>query len=184
MSIPYNNNLSLPVYQTNPNWHQNLQVPSFTSENETERAVDELFTHTFEQPVVRGIQFIRDTARLVLKVPIRAIATPIFLEKNWRERERAIVNAKLTGYSFVQLASVPVKFTVVLIALATSAISQDRAKYFLDKNEEWTAYLDGCASQLEALKEEGAKQKLSRLEFDRYKNWLSEIDPKLCRRTN
>lgn len=184
MSIPYNENLSLNSFRSHPSWHQNAQIPSLKSKNQVSRAVDELLAHAFKQPAVRSIQFIRDAARLVLKVPIRAIAKPIFLEKNWQERERATVNAKLTGYAFVQLASVPAKFMVALIALAASALSQERAKQLLDTSEEWTIYLDGRTSQLEALKEEGAKKAQSQLEFNIYRIWLYSIDPKLCRKTS
>lgn len=182
MSIPYNGNLCLSTYHSNPNWYQNLQAPSLKNENQVRRAVGELFANGFKQPVMRSVQFIRDAARLMLKVPIRAIAKPIFLKKNWQERERATVNAKLTGYAFVQLASVPAKFIIALIALATSAFSQERSKWHLDTSEEWTAYLDGRASQSEALKEEGAKKAQSRHEFDQYRTWLYNIDPKLCRK--
>lgn len=182
MSIPYNDNLSLSTFYANPNWYQSLPAPSSKNENQTIRAVGELFVHASKQPVVRSVQFIRDAARLVLKVPIRAIVKPIFLEKNWQERERAKVNVKLTGYAFVQLASVPAKFLVALIALGISAFSQERAKRLLDASEEWTAHLDGRASQLEALKEEGAKKAQSRHEFDQYRTWLYNIDPKLCRK--
>ena len=181
MSIPYNDNLSLNIYQSNPHWHQDLPVYSSKNEKQTKkRAADELFAHTFKQPAVRGVQFLRDIARLVLKVPVRAIATPVFLEKNWQERERAIVNTKLTGYAFVQLASMPAKFTVAFIALITSQLSQDKAQWLLDTSEEWTKHLDGRASQLEALKEEGAKKAENRDEFEEYRNWLYSIDPKLC----
>lgn len=182
MSIPYNNNLRLESYQSNPNWCQDLHAPSLNNGNQVKRALNEFFEQISKQPVVRSVQFIRDVARLVLKVPIRAIAKPIFLAKNWQERERATVNVKLTGYAFVQLASVPAKFMVALIAIATSAFSQDRAKWLLDASEGWTLHLDGCASQLEALKEEGAKKAQNRLEFDQYRTWLYKIDPKLCRK--
>ena len=182
MSIPYNPQLSLETYHSNTNWYQSLPAPSLlNSENQVTRAVNELFAQAFKQSFVRE-QFLRDTARLVLKVPIRAIVKPIFLEKNWQERERAKVNAKLTGYSFVQLASVPVKFSVALIALMTAAASQERAKKVLDASEKWTTHLDGRCSQLEALKEEGAKKAQSWDEFVQYRTWLFNIDPRLCRK--
>ena len=167
---------------TNPNWHKTVQKPALKNENQAKRAAGELFSHATKQPIVRFVQLIRDTARLVLKVPFRAIATPIFLKKNWEERQRALVNAKLTGYAFVQLASVPAKFMVALIALATSALSQKGANWLLDQSEGWTAHLDGRTSQLEALKEEGAKKAKDRNEFDAYRTWLYSIDPKLCRK--
>jgi hypothetical protein len=180
MSIPYNENLGLSTYRSNPNWYQDLETPSCKTKGQLIRALVELYSNVSNQPAERSVQFIRDTARLVLKVPIRAIAKPIIFEKNWKERERAKVNVKLTGYSFVQLVFVPAKFMVALSALATLTVSKNIAKGLLDTSEEWTIYLDGRASQLEALKEEGAKKTKSRLEFDQYRTWLYNIDPKLC----
>lgn len=184
MSIPYNNCLRLDQYLSNPDWYEDLQDLSMKEESQTERAAGELFANAFEQPIVRTIQLVRDTLRLILKVPIRALATPIFLEKNWQERERAKVNAKLTGYAFVQLLSVPVKFLCALIALGISIVFLEKAKWLLDKSEEWTAHIDGRMSQLEALKEEGAKKCQSREEFNAYRDWLYGIDPKLCRQVD
>jgi hypothetical protein len=184
MSIPYNTNLSLSIYHSRPDWYQSVQVSPLKNDSQVKRAADELLSHTFKQPLVRSVQFIRDAARLVLKVPIRAIAMPIFLEKNWRERERAAVNAKLTGYAFVQLVSIPAKFMVTLVVLATVTFSQESAKGLLDISEGWTTHLDGRASQLEALKEEGAKKAQSRDEFNHYRSWLYRIDPKLCCKFN
>jgi hypothetical protein len=180
MSIPYNNNLNLSTYQTNPTWYENLEAPSLKNEHQGKRALGELFTQTFKQSFKRSVQLIRDSARLVLKVPIRAIVTPIFLKKNWQERERATINAKLTGYAFIQLLAVPVKFMVALTALGISVFSEEKAKRLLDLSEGWTTHLDGRTSQLEALKEEGAKKTQSREEFEKYRTWLYNIDPKLC----
>jgi hypothetical protein len=181
MSIPYNPNLALSSFQSGSTWYQNQEAPLSHTENQANRAADELYDQTFKQQFARGIQFIRDAARLVLKVPIRAITTPIFLQKNWRERERATVNTKLAGYAFIQLVSVPAKFSVALAALAVSQHSQEKAQWLLDKSEGWTAYLDGRASQLEALKEEGAKKARDRQEFENYKAYLYKIDPIRCR---
>lgn len=181
MSIPYNENLSLNNYQTKPDWNKGLPLASWKYEDQTRRAAGELYALTFKGPF-RTVQFIRDFARLVLKVPIRAIANPICLKKNWQEKERAIVNTKLPGYSLVQLISVPVKFIVALIALATSVVFQDLSKWILNKSERWTSHLDGRASQLEALKEEGAKKAQSRKEFEDYRTWLYNIKPSLCRK--
>jgi hypothetical protein len=178
MSIPYNDALSWNSYQTTPDWYKNQPAAPPSSEAPVKRAANELFA----QPVVRGVQFIRDAARLVLKVPIRALKTPIILEKNWKELERAKVNAKLTGYSFVQLVTAIVKIPVALAALATAVISPDKATWLLDQSARFTAYLDGRASQLEALKEEGAKREGNREEYNNYKSWLYGIDPKLCRK--
>lgn len=186
MSIPFNDNLLWKTYCTNPDRYKSQQISlpssSIDGESQAKRAGEELLTQVFQQSVVRGIQFIRDAARLVLKVPIRSIWTPIILEKNWKQLERAKINTKLTGYALLQLVSVPVKLIVALAALVTSAVSQNRAKWLLDSTEEWTTFLDGRASQLEALKEEGGKNALTREEYNAYKNWLYSIDPKLCRK--
>lgn len=184
MSIPYNDHLSLNTYRSNPDWHKKLPLTPLKFEGQGRRAAGELCEQTFKQSCIRLVQVIRDTARLVLKVPVRAIAKPICFEKNWQERQRAFVNLKLTGYAFVQFASVPAKIFVAFTALAISVLSQDCAKSLLDKSEEWTAHVDGCTSQLEALKEEGAKKALNRKEFDEYRNWLYGIDPKVCRKAS
>lgn len=185
MSIPYNDNLSWASFTGSSNWHigpSEPTLPPLIDRGNPRIRVNEYFVQCIKKTFVpgRGVQFIRDTARLVLKVPIRSIWTPIVLPKNWRELERSKINAKLTGYSFVQLISVPVKFLVALVALATSAISWKKAHCLLDKSEGWTAHLDGRASQLEALKEVGGKKATDRNEYDQYKKWLYSIDPKLC----
>lgn len=186
MSIPHNDNLKWAVYASTPDWHKSSTetAPENLTEVEfkVQRAVNELFAQGLKQPVVRGIQFIRDTLRLVLKVPFRATLTPIWLEKNWKERQRSLINAKLTGYAFVQLLSVPAKFLVAIAAILTSAISQKNAQWLLDQSDSYTAHLDGRASQLEALKEEGIKNAPTRIEYKQYKTWLYQIDPKLCRK--
>lgn len=186
MSIPYNDNLRWSTYTSNPNWHKNIfETPTERTINFSsvvKRAATEVLEQTFRESVVRGIQFIRDDARLVLKVPIRSVWKPIILPKNWREFERSKINAKLTGYSLVQFVSVPVKSVTALAALVVSTVSNNNANLLLDKSEDWTAHLDGRASQLEALKEEGAKRAPDRNQYEAYKQWLYDIDPKLCRK--
>ncbi len=184
MSIPFNDNLCWDTYHSNPHWHKSMSAsaPSIDRENQMKRAVNEVFVQTFKQPLVRSVQFIRDAARLVLKVPIRSIWTPIVLPKNWKQLERAKINTKLTAYSFVQLVSVPAKFLVALAALATSAISWRGAQWLLDKSVRWTLHLDGRASQLEALKEVGGSNASNRHQYNLYKDWLYTINPKLCRK--
>ncbi|MBA3239589.1 MAG: hypothetical protein H0T62_14780 [Parachlamydiaceae bacterium] len=185
MSIPYNENLKWDTYISNPDWYKNDPEQAAEILNDQENhlnALNELVEQTVYQPVLRTIQFIRDLARLVLKVPIRAIMTPIVLPKNWKERERSAINAKLTGYSFVQLLSVPVKFFVAIVAIITSAFSRKAELWLLDKSERWTTHLDGRTSQLEAIKEEAIKSSSSRKEFDQYKEWIYEIDTRICRK--
>lgn len=185
MSIPYNENLKWGTNVSNPDWHTAVEAttaPSADSSSVAKRAGAEALTLIFKESVVRGIQFIRDGARLVLKVPIRSVWKPIILSKNWSEFERSKINVKLTGYSLVQLISVPVKSVIALAALVVSVVSKNGANWLLNKSESWTAHLDGRASQLEALKEEGAKKAPDRKEYNEYKDWLYSIDPKLCRK--
>lgn len=165
MSIPYNDNLKWDSYRSDP--HRNDWNNNVSNQEPTE-------------PKNRAIQFGQDLARLVLKVPLRAVfVTPVFLPKNWGERERCTINAKLAGYSFVQMLLVPVKFMVAIAAILTSAVSCKNASQWLNN---YSAYLDGRASQLEALKEEGVKKATTRKEFDQYKEWLYEIDPGQARK--
>jgi len=188
MSIPYNDNLQWSTYTSNPNWHETpfeaTAAPSADSNSMAKRAATEALTQTFIESVVRVIQFTRDGARLALKVPVRSVLTPIILPKNWRELERTKINVKLTGYSLVQLISVPVKSVNALAALVASAVSKNGANWLLNQSESWTAHLDGRASQLEALKEVGAKGAPDRDQYDAYKQWLYGIDPKLCRKAS
>lgn len=177
MSIPYNEGISIEVFRGHATYQA---LYTFPNGNPVKRAAIEAITNLFKEPVVRGVQLLRDTARLVLKVPIRAVVKPIFLEKNWRELERAKVNVKLTGYAFIQLVSVPAKFAVALTALAISVFSHEKAEGLLNMSRKWTIYLDGRASQLEALKEEGAKKSIDREEFEDYRNWLYHIQPLNC----
>lgn len=184
MSIPYSDNLQWSTYTSHPNWHQTsfeaITAPSVDSNSIAKRAATEILAQIFKESVIRGIQFIRDGARLVLKVPIRSVWTPIILSKNWKEFERTKINVKLTGYSLVQLISVPFKSVTALAALIVSVVSKNKANWLLHKSESWTTHLDGRASQLEALKEVGGKEASDRNQYDAYKQWLYQIDPKLC----
>lgn len=182
MSIPYNDHLQWKNFTSNPNWHVEMNSgPSKSSESAAKRAFNEVLTLIFKESIARSIQCIRDSARLVLKVPVRSIWTPIILPKNWRERERTKVNIKLTGCSFIQLISVPAKSLIALGALGLSVVSENKAHQWLDKSKNWTADLDGRASRLEALKEQGAKTAPDRENYDAYKKWLYTIDSKFCR---
>ena len=191
MSIPYNDKLSWQSYVNHPNWHleqKDQQSVSTVSENTLLKcSVIEVLSHMTSEPIWRSVQFVRDAARLILKVPARSLYTPVFLEKNWRERERAKVNIKLTAYSFVQLISVPVKFAIALSALTAKVLSvaiprlKQVAQTLLESNKSWTAFLDGRASQLEALKEVGRKGAKNKEEFMNYRQWLYSIEPALCR---
>ena len=182
MSIPYNTHLQWATYQSTPDWHKQVKnAPPKHSESAAKRAASEIFTLIFKESIVRSIQCLRDSARLVLKVPVRSIWTPIILPKNWRERERAAINVKLTGCSLVQLLSLSAKSLMALTALALSIISENKAHACLDKSQNCTQNMDGNASRLEALKEQGAKRAPSQIEYNEYKKWLYAIDARLCR---
>lgn len=182
MSIPYNDYLSVSNFSAAVPMPA-VPAPAVQSEiSQTRRAVNELATQTFKQPLVRGVQFVRDALRVVLKVPVRAVFTdPVYFPSNWKGREHALINLKLAGYSFVQLLSVAPKFMVAIAAILTSAISKKKAEWLLDKSNAITAFLDGRASQLEALKEQGLKNINVRSDYDAYKAWVYKIDPALCR---
>lgn len=181
MAIPYNDQLQWSVYSSNPEWHKNAIItPPSASKNISEQAMLDLLTHIFIESVVRTIQFLRDGARLVLKVPVRSALKPIILSKNWRELERTKINVKLTGYAFVQLVFVPIKSVSSLAAYIVAAVSKKGARWLIHKNKKWTAHIDGRASQLEALKEVGAKNAADKEQYKAYRKWLYKIDPKLC----
>lgn len=182
MSIPYNVNLFWGAHKINADWQAHIIAPSKVVDSQMKRAAKAAFALGLVEPFARSVQFIRDSLRLTLKVPIRALRTPYHLEKNWKELERAKINVKLTAYAFVHLLSVPAKFAVALTALALSAVSAKRANQLLDAIDTCTSTLDGRASQLEALKEEGVVNAKSKEELAAYRNWLYSLDPKLCRR--
>lgn len=183
MAIPYHPKLEWATYHTNPNWHlSGPKPPEKENESQLRRAISQIFVRTLTETGVRSVQFVRDLARLVLKVPIRAIKEPLWDAKNWKMRERCRINAQLTGYSFTQLLSVPAKFLVALAALATLSVSTKKAKWLLDKGDAWTSQLDGRASQLEAIKEVGTNRAVTRAAYDLYKTWVCNIPPPLCRK--
>jgi hypothetical protein len=140
----------------------------------------EAIAQIFKDSIVRTIQCVRDTARLCLKVPIRALYTPIFLSKNWRERERTKINCQLAAYSAFHLVCVPAKTVLALAALVSAVFSKREAHYFLKKSRSLTTYLDGGAARLEALKEEGAKKAPSQRDYHEYKLWLYNIPRDRC----
>lgn len=186
MAVPYNNCISIEAFQQSLKENQSFSsqptIVEGTQEKLKEIAVKEFFLQTFIQPLSRGVQFLRDAARLVLKVPIRSIWTPIILPKNWKQRERAKINTKLTGYAFIQLIAIPAKILISLTAIVTEIVFWKTAtQWLLNKSRYYTAYLDGRTSQLEALKEEGVKKSLNKKEYNNYKNWLYNFDPLMCR---
>lgn len=189
MSIPYSTNLSWNNFNTHPNWFvaqkdQAIEKESeLTKESQAKRALSDISNQVFKQPIKRGIQFLRDAARLILKTPIRCIYRPIVEKCLWRQVERTAINGKLAFYSFVQLASVPFKFLVALIALSISPFSGRKAKWLQDKSEDWTQNIDGRMSKLEALKEEGLENSTTHTEFLAYKKWIQQINPHLCRKS-
>ncbi len=181
MSIPYNiTGLNIGNFRSPDRdaFLRDIENPSHPTEDQVVRAKGMLYDLAFGRPF-RSVQLLQDFARLALKVPVRSLK-PIFFENSWQEKERATVNLKLVGYAFVQLSAVPVKFAVALVALQIAKSDQKKAQQFLDACEQWTAHYDGRASQLEALKEQGAKKAKDREEFEAYRAWLYGIKPEYC----
>jgi hypothetical protein len=186
MSIPYSDNIRWNSYTNTPNWYTKVPVPTQNmmpeNKNSVQQIVHKIFIDTFKELYTRGVQCLRDSARLILKEPIRSVWTPIILSKNWKQRERVVVNAQLVGCSFVQLVYVPTKALMAIAALATLTVSREKALQLLDISESWSANLDGCASRLEALKTEGRGNAQNQEAYHEYKEWLFKIDAKLCRK--
>lgn len=183
MSIPFHPSLNWVNFTAHPyNAKLVWEPPAPAAARTAQRAaVNDLATQIFKQIIVRGVQFIRDGLRLVLKVPVRALLHAIWRQDNWKERERAKINVKLTGYALAQFVFILPKTLVALGALVTSAASQEKAQWLLSKSADWTAHYDGRASQLEALKEVGRNNADSKEQFIAYKTWLYNFDAKLCR---
>lgn len=131
----------------------------------------------FKQSLVRSVQFVRDAARLVLKTPPRLIATLFEQIEVERQVERSRINAALTGYTLVQMISVPAKVLAALSALAVSPFSAKKARWIQDISANWTKSIDGQRSKLEALKEEGLKHATRMEEYAAYKQWVKKINP-------
>lgn len=181
MAIPFNDCLKYDKYlDVHSKSFPARAKPADDGVNQVRRAVHAVFIQTFRHSLQHGEQFLRDAARLVLKVPVRAIREKIWLQENWSELERAKINAKLTAYSLAQLASTPFKTMIALAALTTTLFSSKKAAALLNASEDCTAYLNGRAAQLEALKEEGRKKAPNKDEYLRYQKWVYEFDPKLC----
>lgn len=183
MSIPFHPglnwaNFTAHRYDAKLVWEPQAPAAAPTAQR---AAVNELATQIFKQSIVRGVQLIRDSLRLVLKVPARAAWHAIWRPGNWSERERAKINVKLVGYSLAQFVFIFPKMLVAVGALATSAASQEKAKWLLSKSADWTAHFDGRASQLEALKEVGRKFANNKEEYLAFKTWVYTFDAKLCR---
>lgn len=180
MAIPYNDNLSLQMFYQNPNWYEKIEtLPLTVNQSIFKQTIAEVLNLSYRPPF-RSVQFLKDLARLIFKVPIRAIATPVFLKQNWKERKRALVNVKLPCYALAQLALMPVKFLFALMALGISGPFPKKARWILEKSKQWTVWLDGRSSQLEALKEEGIKKTKNRQEYYNYFTWLYKIEPSFC----
>ena len=141
MATPYADNLKWAVYQTNPNWHLNMAkfIPK-PIKRPAEQAVYEVFIQTFKEPIVQGVQFVRDLARLVIKVPIRLIRS-----RDWQVCENAAINAKLAGYSFVRFAFVPVKLILAISAIFASSVAKSSGRFILDTSAHASTMLNGLS---------------------------------------
>lgn len=196
MSIPYNHYaISWDNYELSSGFSAMFRAinreSNFTSERtlrkdsyhlstHLNKVVSIIFIETIRDLVLRTVQFIRDSARVVLKVPIRVITTPSIVTHNWKERERTIINMKLPLYSFAQVLLVGVKFATALLSIPISVLSPKYGRSLLNQCQEQVLTLDGRAAQLEALKEEGRVHAKNPQEFANYKAWLYQFDPKEC----
>ena len=104
MAIPYNKCLDWGKQGDKVSISGQYKTPAYedSSKGQLKRAVHALFIETVTQLGVRSLQFTRDLARLILKVPIRSVITPIILPKNWPERRRVVLNIQLTGNSLLR----------------------------------------------------------------------------------
>lgn len=173
MSIPYSDDFKWGVF------NQAREVPQLretalafapTAEIQRLRAVNELWDQVSRQLVLQGIQSLRDTARLVLKTPIRIAKNPF----SWKTRQRTEINTKMAAYSVVQFASVPFKFGVALVALVTTPVTPAGSNTLLNKSFKWTSDIHLRMSKLEALKEEGLANAQSESDFLQYKAWIKQ----------
>lgn len=184
MAIPFNPQLAWESYLQLK--ESSLDAPEVVLSSiewtvEHDEVMKFLFVQTVKEPVVRTVQFVRDLARLVLKVPYRSVKTPVWLKKNWKERRRAEMNVQLVGCAFVQMFSTLPKIPVAMTAVVLLPVSKRKAKWVRDQSEKWTAYFDGCAAQFEALKSVGRVYAKTPEEYKEYKQWLYKITPKACR---
>lgn len=189
MAVPYSAELSWNNYLANPNWYTTQQASTVvdqmvvTSGAQAKRALWEIVELVFKQTLKRGLQLLQDSVRLFIKTPARWFYRPFIEKCCWVQYEKTKVNAKLTSYSFVQLASVAPKFIVALAALVVTPLSGKKAKWLQDKSEEWTKNIDGRRSKLEAIKEEGldnTSKARNYEEFIKYKEWIRNIPSQLC----
>lgn len=182
MATPYSGILRWNTFKSTDNsyWHTYTEPQRIEEEpsGQTNRAAIDAVNQVVIELIARGVQCIRDTARLVLKTPIRLI----FERCHWKQLERASINGKMAFYSAVQLVSVPPKFLAALSALCISPFSQRKAKWIQDKSESWTRNIDGRMSKLEAQKEEGLKNASCKKEFLAYKKWVERIPAHRCRK--
>ena len=139
-------------------------------------AIQDIATQIFKELPARCEQFVRDAARLILKTPVRCIYRPIVEGCIWRQRERAIINGKLTFYSLVQLGSIPGNFLASLIAFVSPPYAWEKVVLVQDLNASWTQDIDERRAKLEALKEEGLKHATEEAEFLAYESWIRQID--------
>jgi hypothetical protein len=141
----------------------------------SDRSIREMSNLVFKEARVRGEQFVRDAARLMIKTPPRFVYRSIVEKCLWKQRERAIVNGKMTLYSFVQFGSLPVKFVLELVVW--SLPSWKKNEELQNASIHWTQDIDVRRAKLEALKEEGLKHATQEPEYLAYEQWIRQLTP-------
>lgn len=180
MLIQYNNNLSWGSYRMNHGFYTPEPVMGNYLLSPKKRAFQNLNQQAFVQPISRSLQFTSRAATLAFVTPVQSVVEPIFLKENWKQRERARIDAALTKYTFIQLACTSLKLIVALVALGICLISGSAAKVLLDKSDKFIKNLDGKMAKFEALKKEGLINSQTKEEYEAYKKWIGDIDPILC----
>jgi len=178
MSVPYSDTYRWGNFKKAPEGvkvekHSPVKVLKASS---ADLVIQNMATQIFKEFPARCEQFVRDAARLLLKTPVRCIYRPIVEGCIWRQRERTIINGKLTFYSFVQLASIPGNFLAFLMAFGTPPFAWEKEELLQDLDASWTQDIDERRAKLEALKEEGLKHAAEETEFLAYENWIRKID--------
>lgn len=175
MSVPYPDTYSWGNYKKPPEMVtvEKTSPVQVVKAGSVDLVIQDVSKQIFKELPARGEQFVRDAARLVLKTPVRCIYRPILERCIWRQRERAVINGKMTIYSFVQLASIPGKLLAFLLAL-TPPFSGKKIALIQDLSASWTQDIDERRSKLEALKEEGLKHATEEAEFLAYETWIRE----------
>lgn len=178
MSVPYSDSYSWGNFKKTSEAVKVEKNPlaNVSKASPADLAIQDVAVQIFKEFPARCEQFVRDAARLIIKTPIRCIYRPIVEGCIWRQRERAIINGKLTFYSFVQLGSIPGKFLASLIAFLNPPFAWKKVELVQDLHANLNQDIDERRAKLEALKEEGLKHAGEEAEFLAYESWIRQIE--------